>query len=61
MPVEILLWSGASLLLILGVVGLVFPAIPGPPLMWVGMLLAAWAERLQSKKETNLDKKIRKN
>jgi len=44
MPVEILLWSGAALLLILGVVGLVFPAIPGPPLMWVGMLLAAWAE-----------------
>lgn len=45
MPVEILIWSGAALLLVLGVVGLVFPAIPGPPLMWGGMLMAAWAEQ----------------
>ena len=45
MPVEILIWSGAALLLILGVVGLVFPVIPGPPLMWGGMVMAAWAEQ----------------
>ena len=45
MAIEIVLWSGAALLLILGVAGLIVPVIPGPPLMWVGMLLAAWAEQ----------------
>lgn len=45
MAIEIVLWSGAALLLILGVAGLIVPVIPGPPLMWVGMLLAARAEQ----------------
>ncbi len=32
------------LLVIAGLVGLVFPAMPGAPLIFAGLLLAAWAE-----------------
>ncbi len=44
MVVEILLWTAAVLLVGLGMVGLVIPAIPGPPLLFCGLLCAAWAE-----------------
>jgi hypothetical protein len=37
-------WVGAILLVFLGLVGLVMPAIPGTPLIFAGLLLAAWAE-----------------
>jgi len=37
-------WVGATLLVFLGLVGLVMPAIPGTPLIFAGLLLAAWAE-----------------
>jgi len=38
-------WYGLALLLMLvGVVGLILPALPGVPLVFAGMLLAAWAE-----------------
>jgi len=40
----ILLWSLAGLLLLSGVIGLVAPALPGPPLLFAGLLCAAWAE-----------------
>lgn len=40
----ILLWSGAITLIGLGLVGLVFPAIPGPPLLFGGLWMAAWIE-----------------
>lgn len=40
-----LLWFLLALLLVLtGVVGLVLPALPGAPLLFGGLLLAAWAE-----------------
>lgn len=34
----------AALLVIAGVAGLFFPALPGAPLLFSGLLLAAWAE-----------------
>jgi uncharacterized protein YqgC (DUF456 family) len=40
----LLLWPLAALLVIAGLVGLVLPAFPGPPLLFGGLLLAAWAE-----------------
>lgn len=39
-----LLWGGALTLIALGVIGLVFPAIPGPPLLFGGLWMAAWIE-----------------
>jgi len=43
-PVTIVLWLAASVLIVIGVVGLVLPALPGAPLIFIGALLAAWAE-----------------
>ena len=40
----ILLWGGAITLIALGIVGLVFPAIPGPPLLFGGLWMVAWIE-----------------
>ena len=37
-------WVGATALVVTGLVGLVLPAIPGAPLIFAGLLLAAWAE-----------------
>ena len=37
-------WIGAALLIGLGLAGLVLPAIPGAPLIFAGLVLAAWAE-----------------
>ena len=44
-PVSVpLLWLGAVLCVVAGLVGLVLPALPGAPLLLVGLVLAAWAE-----------------
>ena len=37
-------WIGAALLIGLGLTGLVLPAIPGAPLIFAGLVLAAWGE-----------------
>jgi uncharacterized protein YqgC (DUF456 family) len=37
-------WLLASALIVTGLVGLILPAIPGAPLIFFGLLLAAWAE-----------------
>lgn len=37
-------WIGAIALVATGLVGLVLPAIPGAPLIFAGLVLAAWAE-----------------
>lgn len=37
----------AALLIIAGLVGLIIPALPGAPLLFGGLLLAAWAEDFQ--------------
>lgn len=39
-----LLWTLAVLLVIVGLVGVVLPAIPGTVLIFAGLLLAAWAD-----------------
>ena len=40
----VLLWVGAAVLTAAGVAGLVLPVVPGPPLLFAGLVLAAWAE-----------------
>lgn len=42
--VDLLLWLGAVVCIVAGLVGLVLPAIPGPPLLFAGLWLAAHAE-----------------
>ncbi|MGD9300855.1 MAG: DUF456 domain-containing protein [Desulfobacterales bacterium] len=44
MYVEILIWLLAIILVTAGMVGLVFPALPGAPVLFAGLLAAAWAE-----------------
>jgi uncharacterized protein len=34
----------AAILVVAGLAGLVLPAVPGPPLIFAGLFLAAWAE-----------------
>ncbi len=38
------LWSLAVLLVLSGIVGMILPALPGSPLLFAGLLCAAWAE-----------------
>ncbi len=45
-PGSLLLLVGA-LLVVLGIAGTVVPAIPGVPLVFVGLLVAAWADHFQ--------------
>lgn len=44
MGMEGLLWAAALLLVALGLAGLVLPALPGIPLLFLGLVAAAWAE-----------------
>jgi uncharacterized protein len=43
MPPQSLLYGLAALLVVIGLIGVVLPALPGLPLVFAGMLLAAWA------------------
>ena len=38
------LWALSTTLVLVGLVGVVLPAIPGAPVLFVGLLLAAWTE-----------------
>jgi uncharacterized protein YqgC (DUF456 family) len=40
----IMLLAGAAVLVVAGLAGLVLPVLPGAPLLFGGILLAAWAE-----------------
>ena len=40
----ILLWSLAAVLIVLGLIGIVMPALPGTWLIFGGLVLAAWAD-----------------
>lgn len=40
-------WVAAALLVVTGVVGTVVPALPGAPLVFAGLLLAAWVDDFQ--------------
>lgn len=44
MTVTILLWILAVALVIAGLAGMLLPALPGAPLLFAGLLVAAWAE-----------------
>ena len=41
------LWLVAGLLMLVGLVGTVLPALPGVPLIFAGVLLAAWIDEFQ--------------
>lgn len=41
---EIILWITAAALVIVGLAGLALPALPGAPLLFMGLFAAAWAE-----------------
>ncbi len=43
-----LLWLLAGLLVLVGVAGLVLPALPGAPLIFAGLFLAAWSDGFAS-------------
>jgi uncharacterized protein YqgC (DUF456 family) len=44
---QTLLWIFATLLIVVGLAGLILPVLPGSPLVFIGLLLAAWAEDFQ--------------
>lgn len=43
MTSQILLYIVAALLIIIGTIGTILPALPGVPIVYLGMILAAWA------------------
>jgi uncharacterized protein YqgC (DUF456 family) len=44
MTITLLLWLLGVALMVLGLAGLLFPALPGAPLLFAGLVVAAWAE-----------------
>ena len=44
MDYTVLLYILAAILIVIGVAGVILPALPGLPLVFGGMLLAAWAD-----------------
>ena len=44
MLLTLTLWVAAALLVAAGLAGLLLPALPGAPLLFAGLLLAAWLE-----------------
>ena len=44
MDTSLLLWVLAASLIVTGLVGIVLPLLPGAPLLFLGLVAAAWAE-----------------
>lgn len=44
----ILWWVLAGVLIITGLIGTIFPALPGVPVVFAGLLLAAWADGFEA-------------
>ena len=42
--IDVLLWLLTAILILAGLLGLILPALPGAPLLFAGLLLAAWVE-----------------
>ena len=47
MALQVVLYLIAGALILIGLIGVVLPALPGLPLMFAGMLVAAWADQFQ--------------
>ena len=47
MDQQVLLYILAAVLIVVGVLGVILPALPGLPLVFAGMLLAAWTDDFQ--------------
>jgi uncharacterized protein YqgC (DUF456 family) len=47
MAQSIILWTLAAICVVAGFVGVIAPVLPGAPLVFVGLVLAAWAENFQ--------------
>ena len=47
MDTQTLLYALSALLIVVGLAGIVLPALPGLPIVFAGMLLAAWAGDFQ--------------
>ena len=47
MEMQIVLYVLGGVLILVGLAGVVLPALPGLPLMFAGMLVAAWANHFQ--------------
>ena len=43
MTLTILLWASAIVLIVLGFIGIIAPALPGPAFVYLGIVLMAWA------------------
>lgn len=41
---SLILWIVGALLMVIGLSGLLLPLVPGAPLLFLGLLLSAWAE-----------------
>lgn len=41
---SLLLFTLGAILIVIGLVGMLLPIIPGPPILFFGLLLAAWAD-----------------
>ena len=41
---SVLLWILSVLLVLVGIAGTILPALPGTPLVLIGLILAAWAD-----------------
>ena len=44
---DLWLWLLAFALIVAGIIGTVLPALPGPPLVFAGLLLGAWIDNFQ--------------
>ncbi len=42
--IDVLLWLLTTILVLAGLLGLILPALPGAPLLFAGLLVAAWIE-----------------
>ena len=47
METVIALWLLGAVLVVCGIAGMLLPALPGPPLLFAGLFIAAWAEDFQ--------------
>jgi uncharacterized protein YqgC (DUF456 family) len=47
MSQSILLWTLAAILVVAGFIGVIAPVLPGAPLVFAGLVVAAWAEDFQ--------------